>query len=661
MNATASGFLSLYPAGGSDPGNAAVNFTSGDNQDNDLTAAEVSAVSSTGQQTITNHSSGTVDVVVAARGFFTAPVAPDAPSSVGATISGSSATVTWASAGDGGAAITSFTVSASPDSASITVAGDVTEATLTGLANAGGDAFTVTATNAVGVGDYGVYAPPGVITGTVLAPNGTPVVGDQVTMYVDDVPADDPSSWTPSAVGTATTDSNGIWVFQVPSYSALPADAQAAADNNGGWLNLDASAIAFATVNNTTYSVGADAERSAWVGSSSQPSGPVQVSAPDGGQPAMIVTPDQTDQSAGDTTSAEDDTANYQASPTLTDANDNIIGDAQNAYTIPQQDSYGYQALFGTDDNYSPYVAADGTDLSGASASPNGTVVNGCTNADNHPGPGYERKRFVIKVWKKHAYTIYGEVHSNWDTTGSLTFDSAATESIGVDFSADAQLFHFDYYKTWSNTEGSSASLSVPGYTAEQLSVSLNYEDAKVVDADVPASAPYYPPQGNETDYVCKVRWRIGESSIYNPGNGWEPLKTSGNIWGELPPNGEFQPSGEPHEQSNVGYDGINGYDYMYPDSDEWSNRYGNDNGLGGLGYCDSRGKGFVWGLAASVGGVGITAEQDHSTDAEQCITFGGGTRTNAIEHVNDSQWHYIWGNNGTAGYGHFPQMFYSY
>ncbi len=666
MNATASGFLSLYPAGGTDPGNAAVNFTAGDNQDNDLTAAEVSAVSVTGQQTIANHSSGTVDVVVAARGFFVAPYTPDAPAPISVTTSGSAATVSWAPTGDGGAAITSYTVSASPDSATVTVSGNVTQATLTGLANAAGDAFTVTATNAVGTGDDGVYAPPGAVTGTVLAPNGTPVAGDQVTLYVADPPADDPSSWTPSAVGTATTDANGIWVFQVPSYSALPADAQSAADSNGGWLNLDASATAFSTVGSVTYSVGADAERSAWVGSSAQPSGPVQVSSPAGGQPAMIVTPDQADLSSGDTTSGEDSTPNYEASPTLTDANNDIVGDAQDAYDDPSEDSYGYEPLFGTDGNYSPYVAADGTSLAGASASPDSPaspdgVVKGCTNPKNHPGDGYVRKRFVFKVWEKHAYTIYGEVHSNWDTTGSLTFDSDAATSIGVDISADAQLFHFDYYKTWSNSQGSSAGLSVPAYTAEQLSVSLNYEDAKVVDADVPSGAPYYPPVGGETAYVCKTRWTIGNAGIYNPGNGWQPLKTSANIWGEFPPDGEFQPDGRPHEQSNVGYDGYKGYSYMYPDSSLWSNAYGNNNGAGGLAYCDTKGKGFVWGLAASVGGVGITVEQDHSTDASQCINFGGATRTNEIKGTKNSGLHYIWGNNGIAGLGHFPEMFYSY
>ena len=45
-----------------------MNFNAADSQDNDMAARLLSAVSPTGQETITNHSSGTVDVVVSVRG-----------------------------------------------------------------------------------------------------------------------------------------------------------------------------------------------------------------------------------------------------------------------------------------------------------------------------------------------------------------------------------------------------------------------------------------------------------------------------------------------------------------------------------------------------------------------------------------------------------------
>jgi hypothetical protein len=152
LNPTGSGYLSVYPAGGTDPYQPGVNFNSGDPQDNDLTAPLVSAVSPTGRVEITNHSSGTVDVVVALRGYYTAPTAPNTPDSVFVNPqSQTSATVSWEPPyGDGGAPITSYTVAASPDNQSVTVDPGTLTATLTGLTNAGADEITVTATNAYG-------------------------------------------------------------------------------------------------------------------------------------------------------------------------------------------------------------------------------------------------------------------------------------------------------------------------------------------------------------------------------------------------------------------------------------------------------------------------------------------------------------------------------
>jgi hypothetical protein len=146
------GFLTVYAAGGTDPGQPGVNFTSGMDEGNNIT---VPMVSSSGQQTITNHSSGTVQVIVALRGYYQPPAAPSAPDDVTATVSGSTATITWESPyGDGGSPITGFTVTAPPETANVTVAGNVYQATLSGLTTPESDTFEVTATNAAGTGDW---------------------------------------------------------------------------------------------------------------------------------------------------------------------------------------------------------------------------------------------------------------------------------------------------------------------------------------------------------------------------------------------------------------------------------------------------------------------------------------------------------------------------
>ena len=108
LNPTATGYLTTYPTGTTDPNNAVVNFIGSDVQDNDLTSPLVSSVSPTGEETITNHSTGTVDVVVTAKGYYTGPMAPDTPTQTDAGIdSNGTITVNWQPPDtDGGAAIT---------------------------------------------------------------------------------------------------------------------------------------------------------------------------------------------------------------------------------------------------------------------------------------------------------------------------------------------------------------------------------------------------------------------------------------------------------------------------------------------------------------------------------------------------------------------------
>lgn len=157
-NPTANGYLSVYPAGGTDPQNAVVNFNASDGQVNDLTAPLVSAVSPTGQETITNHSSGTVDVIVAARGYYTAPTVPVSDVQTDAGVQNGTATVKWmAPITDGGAAITSYSLTLyNPDGSVAQTASygpSTYSATLTGLTGSGTYSVGVAAMNAVGTGD----------------------------------------------------------------------------------------------------------------------------------------------------------------------------------------------------------------------------------------------------------------------------------------------------------------------------------------------------------------------------------------------------------------------------------------------------------------------------------------------------------------------------
>lgn len=190
LNPTSNGFLSVYPAGTSDPNNPGVNFQANDPQDNDMAAPMLSQVSPTGNETITNHSSGTVDVVVSVRGYYQKPAVPSAPMTVADTINGSSATVTWsAPTTDGGSPITGYTVTAAPDTASVVVDSGTFTATLTGLSGAGSDTFAVTATNAAGTSIAGT---------STLSAAGSQGADQQVSVITD------PNAGTMTLAGTSS-------------------------------------------------------------------------------------------------------------------------------------------------------------------------------------------------------------------------------------------------------------------------------------------------------------------------------------------------------------------------------------------------------------------------------------------------------------------------
>jgi hypothetical protein len=237
-NLAVTGYLSVYPAGDTDPQKSVVNFNNSDGQVNDLTAPLVSAVSPTWQETITNHSYGTVDVIVAARGYYTAPTAPAPDLLTDAGVQNGTATVTWqAPDTDGGAAITSYSLTLyNPDGSVAQTAsyGPATyTAALTGLTAPGTYSVGVAAVNAVGSGAINT-APVQDSTGSSVSQT-TSVSGGDLDMVLD--PTTDEISVAGTTDGsltafdssgniisdtTLTPDSSNVWTGLTPDASANP-------------------------------------------------------------------------------------------------------------------------------------------------------------------------------------------------------------------------------------------------------------------------------------------------------------------------------------------------------------------------------------------------------------------------------------------------------
>jgi hypothetical protein len=632
LDAGDAGYLSVYPAGSADPYQPGVNFNAGDVQDNDLSASLVSAVGTSGEQTITNHSSGTVDVVVSVRGYYSAPAAPDAAQSVSAAVSGTSATVSWTPPGeDGGAAIISYTVTAAPDSVTATVAGTATQVTLTGLASASNDSFTVTDANAVGSGDEASYSPPNVISGTVVAPNSaaTPVEGDLVTL----VPIDSTAA-TPSVVGTATTDAGGDWTFSVPPYSQLPADAQAAATADGGYLNLSAVAVGSATASGTTYMEQAIGTYSAWVGTSTQTAAPLPGGSSD--QPLMTMRPEGPDNSAQDTTAAEDGTWAAQNDPNETDSSGDFTGDGDNAYDYAPTDAYGFQEI-GGNGTYNPNVAADGTDLTNAAVTPvtSSKPISCCAPkfsvcALQPDGP-------VLKT--ASHWTTIGEFHSNWNDLGSLTYTRGATSEIGTVVSFDGG-DDWDLGGSLSFTNSGSSSISQTvgdgaAYESYQVVVYINYHKRKWWW--------YNSTTGNGCD--AHLQWTA--SGIGNAPSGPD-IKEGPSIWNK-----------QNAQQTVWKTDGVIAMinaENVHPGwvfGEAWP-------------YSMSlvRGRGVTYGNAADFFGVSVDATTSHQSSVEQGLVYNGGSgnpdskRYDWYTRKNDTI-HYMWGS--TASLIDNPKTFYNY
>ena len=154
---------------------------------------------------------GVPSVAAPIRILAAAPTAPAAPTAVVATAGNNSATVSWSAPANGGAAVSSYTVTPYVGASAqtpVTVTGNppATAKTVTGLTNGVSYTFTVTATNSIGTGVASTPSNP-VTPGSVAVP----VFVQQISGHQSDVGSLTTSLGSPVTAGNRLVVEVGVW------------------------------------------------------------------------------------------------------------------------------------------------------------------------------------------------------------------------------------------------------------------------------------------------------------------------------------------------------------------------------------------------------------------------------------------------------------------
>ncbi|MER6514829.1 fibronectin type III domain-containing protein [Nonomuraea sp. NPDC001636] len=234
---TVGGLLRLFPTGQSSiPGGGSIAF-----QANDFWANVVPVrLGTNGTFVVRNTATAAIALSVDTYAYFKAPVAPDAPSSVTASPTDGGADVAWKAPADGGASISTYTVTVSPGGAR--VSSTTTSVHVSGLTNGSAYVFTVTARNAAGTSPASAPSEP--VTPAAPRTPGTPLI-TAVTARDAAVKVD----WSPPDTGTA-----GIVKYAVtasPGNVSVEAAADATQATVGGLTNGTAYTFVVTAVNGT--------------------------------------------------------------------------------------------------------------------------------------------------------------------------------------------------------------------------------------------------------------------------------------------------------------------------------------------------------------------------------------------------------------------------
>ncbi|MET7889964.1 hypothetical protein [Streptomyces mirabilis] len=250
---------------------------------------------------------------------------------------------------------------------------------------------------AVDAPEEAAQTPSNTVTGKFTLGNGQPAAGLPVTLTANDLGDDATGETQVPFLGTATTAADGTWSITLPG--TLPADVQQAKDDNGGILNLQATAQGVTTTTSTPM-LGVDTLSTTTAQQSATVSGQN-----DYGHSTLLA-PNTVSGTTQDT---------YAASTDRTTLAAKIEADPAPAPdTVPmwQSDNSTLAA------DYNPYLV-NGHDVSAEAVRPPTVPMSS--------GNCWDTKTQIDSSTK---YTVVGEAHANWDAKSTFEYESSMSSSI---------------------------------------------------------------------------------------------------------------------------------------------------------------------------------------------------------------------------------------
>ena len=667
------GWLTVDPEGTSTPTTYPVlNFSAGDNGDVAFDDSIVAPTSPSGAITVTNHSGGSVQIVVSASGYWTSATVPASPSLVASEFSNGQADVSWSTpTSDGGSPITAYTVTTS-SGYQATTDGGTFGATLS--ANQG-DTVTVTATNLVGqsassipIAVNGTGLPNDALasaivqsyqasvaseqapstspcpgagnssewTGKVTDSNGNSVANSEVDVYY----FGDSSTYgqNPNLLGSTLTDGNGCWSVAIPAFSSLTSAEQNDVNSNGGNLNTFVTAVGVAYSN--TSNPFTEQSTSAYP----------EIAFSSGTATYNLSSGSPTNSQISEPVMNQSGVAYSVQALTLTPS----------VYSIPQISGESSESLSPNAESSAIISDAESMAVTGISTNQFGTYSYDMNNnippppPYNPPDESCTLTESLVPGVDYYQMVPVNQEHAAFGSTGDMTFTSAHTQDVDVAFDFGAGGFSIGGHikKTWSQSIGTVANSpfnSKPnGYNSRYLLVSERFLESQYgFTCSTPSGTV-----GTHTGYGLfasdfSTTPANSTVTVENPDPGRPAMVSSKDI-----ANLKVPANYNPQAKNFVMGDGKNWQDVAAQlgwllDQPGGS---GSTGGVPGTGYEITSGSELEWGVQLTAFGITLGSDWSHSSTATQ--TWLPGT------NPNDD--YYYWGNTGLISSSTIPKCIYA-